>query len=91
MVVKAQLYKNSDYRSLYTSIGDDKPQLNWSGNQYNDVLSSIKVAPGVIARLYEHENYRGKYVEIKGGNNAPNLATLNFNDKTSSIKFVEDK
>jgi chitinase len=55
------------------------------------MITSIKVAPGLVARLYENEYYAGKYVEIKGGNHVPNLATLNFDNKASSIKFVEAK
>jgi len=90
-VVKAQLYDNPDYRGGYDAISDDIPQLNSNSKKYNDMITSIKVAPGLVARLYENEYYTGKYVEIKGGNHVPNLATLNFDNKASSIKFVEAK
>ncbi len=53
----------------------------------NDTLSSIKVAPGLVARLYEHWLFRGEFIDIRA--NTPAI-TLPWNDRVSSIVVYDE-
>ncbi|UHM91345.1 glycosyl hydrolase family 18 protein [Rahnella victoriana] len=87
--VKAVLYVNANYTGSSLSVEGDIPQLI-THNNFNDVVSSLKVTPGWTAQVYEDEHYKGYHLDFKGGENVPDLKGRNFDNRASSIKFIKD-
>ncbi|VTQ53742.1 Chitinase A1 precursor [Campylobacter jejuni] len=87
--VKAVMYVNANYTGSSLSVEGDIPQLI-THNNFNDVVSSLKVTPGWTAQVYEDEHYKGYHLDFKGGENVPDLKGRNFDNRASSIKFIKD-
>lgn len=83
-VIKALAYKDPDFFAIGLAIDGDIPALTGSVN-FNDVMSSIKVAPGYSVRLYSNTGYQGKYIDVRGGESIANLSSVNMNNNVSSI------
>lgn len=58
------------------------PASNW-----NDKISSIKVASNVILTVFEHINYGGASFTEVGPSNIPSLVNSGWNDRISSLKI----
>lgn len=78
------VYKDKSYSGLSSNMSSSQTNLVNSG--WNDMITSIKIGPGVLkVVLYEHTNYGGKSKTIKTNTD---LAGSWWNDKVSSFKIV---
>lgn len=60
--------------------------------EWNDVLSSVRVPPGMTVELYEHIHFKGRKKTLKNTGHLPKLYNLyDFNDITSSYKPYKNK
>lgn len=60
--------------------------------EWNDVLSSVRVPPGMKVELYEHTKYKGRKKTIENKGHLPKLYNLyDFNDITSSYETYKIK
>jgi hypothetical protein len=74
------VYENPNYQgsSKTLSVGQ------YSLSDFNDMISSVKVPPGMVIILYEHSGgTQGYGVTVDLMEDQPDLSTLNFNDITS--------
>lgn len=85
-VIKAIAYQHFNFEGASLIIDGDISDLK--GVNFNDFMSSIKVAEGYSARLFEHTNYEGKYIDVQPGSK---ISKLDFNDRVSSIKIIKTK
>ena len=60
----AVAYADVDYKGKRLVIRGDIPDLSTSSINYNDIMSSIRVNPGVTLVLWEHANYTGASTTI---------------------------
>ncbi|WP_318377253.1 glycosyl hydrolase family 18 protein [Enterobacter sp.] len=88
-VIKAIAYADENFSGANLVVEGDMPALSGSVN-FNDVMSSIKVADGYTVRLYPNANYSGQYVDVKSGENVPKLSALVINNAVSSIKVFKN-
>jgi peptidyl-Asp metalloendopeptidase len=58
---------------------------SWVGQDWNDLISSVRVPAGARVTLYEHANYGGRAVVLTGDTS---MVPLDFNDRTSSFKIA---
>jgi hypothetical protein len=73
----------------YTDSSDGERHYDW-----NDCVSSLRVAPGWRATVYEHPNFRGEFFMTTG--DTPNLQLVHgtcsshggLNDCVSSVRVV---
>lgn len=86
-LIKAIAYKDTGYRNTSLNIVGD---MEWLGDDlnFNDTMSSIKVAEGYTVRLYAGRNFGGDYVDVTSGQNITDLNSLKSNDKVSSLKVI---
>lgn len=86
-LIKAIAYKDTGYRNTSLNIVGD---MEWLGDDlnFNDAMSSIKVAEGYTVRLYAGRNFGGDYVDVTSGQNITDLNSLKSNDKVSSLKVI---
>ena len=86
-LIKAIAYKDTVYRNTSLNIVGD---MEWLGDDlnFNDAMSSIKVAEGYTVRLYAGRNFGGDYVDVTSGQNITDLNSLKSNDKVSSLKVI---
>ena len=89
----------SDLRDLKDFRGPcERSDTDSNGNsttieEWNDCISSVRVAPGWRATFYEHDGFRGDRLEVTGDMSNLQLAPGEcshggFNDCTSSIRLV---
>jgi hypothetical protein len=81
---QATLYENTDYQGTSKTFSGD---VNWVGNDFNDVTSSIKLAnaPECTVEMYQHASYEGTKVVLTS--NTADMRTVNFNEIISSMKI----
>ncbi len=81
---KPTFYEHCNYegRNWNLDVGD----YSWVENAGipNDLISSVKVPPGIQVTLYEHSNFDGRQLILT--NDTPCLVGQSFNDHTSSIR-----
>lgn len=77
----AAVYEHGDYGGLSQYLVEGEYNLD-ALSIGNDVISSVRVAPGYEVVLYRHIDFGGRLISIT--RDAPELPT--FNDETSSIR-----
>jgi hypothetical protein len=59
-------YSDKDYKGKKLVIRGDIPDLSTSTINFNDIITSIKVASGTTIVLWEHVNFTGASTTITG-------------------------
>jgi hypothetical protein len=78
------VYQDKAYSGSSSNMSRDQANLVQSG--WNDMITSIKLGPGVLkVILYENINYGGSSKTIKSNTD---LAGTSWNDKVSSFKII---
>ncbi|WP_026734966.1 hypothetical protein [Fischerella sp. PCC 9605] len=67
--------------------------IHWQVNRFrwenwNDEVSSIKVAGGIAAAFYEHASYGGARLLVIGSASLEDLANIGWTDQISSCKII---
>ena len=75
------IYEHCDYLGKSTALGRTSGNNPWMG-EWNDIVSSVRIPPGMKLILYEHSNYSGASVTLRGDISC--LASRGFNDRASS-------
>jgi hypothetical protein len=76
------IYENASFGGRSKTLGVGTHSLT----DFNDIASSIRVPPGLVAILYDQVDAGGGYgVSVDLMEDRPDLATINFNDKLSYI------
>lgn len=78
------VFTDPDYRGENATFRNDVANLTSSG--LNDLVSSLRVAPGETWEVCEHANYRGRCQVFSG--NEPDLRDRGWNDMISSMRRV---
>ena len=78
------LYEDVGFEGRRQSIQRDDRRLD---REWQDCVSSVRVAPGCVAVLYEHEGYRGRSVTLRF--DAPDLRETRLGSDTVSSVRVE--
>lgn len=79
------VYKDADYKGESKKYTVDVPQV---GNDWNDVISSIRIPHGYKVTLYKEANFQGASL-ILSADWTVNDATLGWDDQVSSIRVVK--
>ena len=97
-------YRNLDQRAgwntFYEHINGDGESFSlysgevksFVGNPWNDIISSVRVAPRTLVILYEHINFTGRKKNLFNYKfNSSHLFNIHndFNDIVSSIKTIQ--
>jgi hypothetical protein len=82
---KVTFYEHCNYEGRSWDL--DEGEFSWVENVGipNDLISSVKVPPGMQVILYEHSNFDGRQLILT--NDEPCLVGKEFNDHTSSIRI----
>jgi len=80
-------YEHKDYggKSRQSKVGDEVSSV---GDNWNDIISSIKIGKGAILKVFKHTNYRGKSKKYTGGD--VSFVGKDWNDIISSYKVTKD-
>ena len=77
------LYQHVNYQG---KLMEASANIAWIGNEFNDLVSSVRVGPSAEVTLYEHKDYKGKTLTVR--KDTPDLRKRGFNDKMSSLKII---
>ena len=89
--IAACFYEHEDYKGRsYCIDSDNTPDevRTTLPNNWNDIVSSVKVRPGFKITLHEHYSTPGNYIELVG--DVARLTQRAFNDKASSYVKITD-
>jgi hypothetical protein len=79
---KVELYENTNFTGTVKLLSPGQYVLS----DFNDIASSVRVPPGLVAVIYEHADNGGKYgMSVDLMEDCPDLSGYDFNDKTSYI------
>lgn len=88
--IAASLYSECNFSGRSIHLPEDHGNGQVATTEFafpNDMISSVKVAPGKMLRLFSDPNLKGKTIDVTS--NVSCLSTLNFNDMTSSWLTTE--
>jgi hypothetical protein len=80
------VFRDRDFRGAAATYRTDMPNLDRT--EFNDQISSIRVAPGEQWEVCEYANYRGRCVIITGEEN--DLRRNDWDNMISSMRRVRD-
>jgi hypothetical protein len=83
--IKAKFYQHCSYGGQVSELGIGEYDLGQMGIG-GDVISSVRVPPGLKVILYEHPQFRGRSLELTSDN--PCIVNNNFNDIASSLRVM---
>jgi chitinase len=86
---KAVAYESANLQGAAYMIHTDMANLA-TNTDFNDRISSMKVAEGWTVRLYADTDYKGSYVDVAEGQTINQLGS-NMLRKASSIKLIKAK
>lgn len=88
--IAASLYSGCNFSGKSIHLPENRGNGLITSTEFafpNDLLSSVKVAPGKMLRLFSESNLKGKSIDITS--NVSCLSALNFNDIASSWMSTE--
>ncbi|MDC3962931.1 peptidase inhibitor family I36 protein [Polyangium jinanense] len=76
----AMFFENGNYGGRIVPISAERFRVPWIGNEWNDTISSIRVAPLCTVTVYEDVNFTGESLMVSA--DTPWLG--DWNDRISS-------
>lgn len=88
-MAEVTIFEHANFKGRSRTLGIGQYRL-FDENDMNDLTSSLKVPPGLVAYVYEHADSAGGFgISVDFLEDCADLSTLNFNDKISYINVFE--